>query len=82
MTDTNITVTHQIGFLTGLSMFSPIQSLLSITLHSTATVAMAYLILDIWDCDLFWWIFSLCSCFPAITELTIMVGVLGLKKHI
>lgn len=73
---------EMIGFLTGLSMFSPIQSLLSITLHSTATVAMAYLILDIWDCDLFWWIFSLCSCFPAVTELTIMVGVLGLKKHI
>ena len=43
---------------------------------------MAYLILDIWDCDLFWWIFALGSCFPAITELTIMVGVLGLKKHI
>ena len=77
-----MTTTLQIGFLTGLSMFSPIQSLLSITLHSTATVAMAYLILDIWDCGLFWWIFSLCSCFPAVTELTIMVGVLGLKKHI
>jgi len=73
---------EMIGFLTGLSMFSAVQSLLSICLHSTATVAMAYLILDIWDCDLFWWIFALCSCFPALVELTIMVGVLGLKKHV
>ena len=73
---------EMIGFLSGLTMFSPLQSLLSIGTHATATVAMAYLILDIWDCDLFWWIFSLCTCFPAVVELTIMVAVLGLKKHI
>ena len=63
-------------------MFSAVQSLLSISLHAAASVAMAYLILDTWDCDLFWWIFSLCSVLPAISELTILVGVLGLKKHV
>lgn len=42
------------GFLSGISMFSPVQSLLSIGLHGTATVAMAYLILDLWDCGLYW----------------------------
>ena len=72
----------KVGFLSGLSMFSPVQSLLSIALHASATVSMAYLILDVWDCGLFWWIFGLCSCFPAVVELTIMVGVLGLKKPV
>ena len=72
----------QLGFLSGLSMFSAVQSLLSISLHAAASVAMGYLILDTWDCDLFWWIFSLCSVLPAISELTIVVGVLGLKKHV
>jgi len=71
---------EMVGFLSGLSMFSPGQALLSIGLHGTATVAMAYLILDMWDCGLYWWIFAFCSCFPAIVELIIMVGVLGLKK--
>ena len=28
------------------------------------------------------WIFAICSCFPAIVELIIMVGVLGLKKPV
>eukprot|EP00090_Calanus_glacialis_P020264 TRINITY_DN31182_c0_g1_i1.p1 TRINITY_DN31182_c0_g1~~TRINITY_DN31182_c0_g1_i1.p1 ORF type:complete len:140 (-),score=35.89 TRINITY_DN31182_c0_g1_i1:75-494(-) len=73
---------EMVGFLSGLSMFSPVQSLLSIALHASATVSMAYLILDVWDCGLFWWIFGLCSCFPAVVELTIMVGVLGLKKPV
>ena len=73
---------EMIGFLSGLTMFSPLQSLLSIGTHATATIALAYLILDIWDCNLFWWIFSICSCFPAVVELTIIVGVLGLKKHV
>ena len=116
---------RQVGFLSGLSMFSPGQALLSIGrktvgenkakymlrvagLHGTATVAMAYLILDLWDCGLYWylscssfaktfflnirdflfvetfprWIFAFCSCFPAVVELIIMVGVLGLKKPV
>jgi len=73
---------EMLGFLSGLSMFSAVQSLLSISLHAAASVAMGYLILDTWDCDLFWWIFSLCSVLPAISELTIVVGVLGLKKHV
>ena len=55
---------------------------------------MAYLILDLWDCRLYWWealwsvtsptrwIFAFCSCVPAVVELIIMVGVLGLKKPV
>ena len=74
--------TLQVGFLSGITMFSPVQSLLSIGAHSAATVAMGYFCLDTWDCDLYWWIFGLCSCLPAVVELSIMVGVLGLKKPV
>merc|ERR1711915_974977 len=71
---------EMIGFLFGLSMFSPTQALVSICSHATATVSLAYMMLDLWDCSLNWWIFSLCSCIPATIELSIMIGVIGLKK--
>ena len=33
--------------------------------HATATVALAYMMVDVWDCSLYWWVFSACSCIPA-----------------
>ena len=69
------------GFLSGLSMFgAPSITLISITTHATASVALAYFALDVWDCDLYWWIFGSCSALPALLEIFLMIGVLGLKK--
>ena len=69
-----------VGFLSGLTMFSSSVALLSIITHSTASVAMGYFALDVWDCDLYWWIFSFCSALPALVEIFVMIGVLGLKR--
>ena len=69
------------GFLSGLSMFgAPSVTLISITAHASATVALGYFALDVWDCDLYWWIFALCSALPALLEIFLLIGVLGLKK--
>lgn len=70
------------GFFAGISMFSPTQALISTAAHASAAVSLFYFSTDGWDCDLFWWIFGFCSVFPAITELTVIVGVLGLKKSL
>jgi hypothetical protein len=42
---------------------------------------IGYFALDVWDCDLYWWIFGLCSGLPALLEIFLMIGVLGLKKN-
>ena len=47
-------VVELIGFLTGISMFAPSVTLLSIAGHSSAAITLAYFALDVWDCDLFW----------------------------
>ena len=69
-----------VGFLSGLTMFSSSVALLSIIAHATASVAMGYFALDAWDCNLYWWIFSFCSALPALVEIFVMIGVLGLKR--
>lgn len=71
-----------IGFLSGISMFFPSQSLLSLIAHSSATIALAYFITDTWDCDLYWWIFGFCSALPVCSEIILLFGVLVLKKTI
>ena len=71
------------GFLSGLSMFgAPSIALTSIIAHATASVALGYFAIDVWDCDLYWWIFVTCSGLPALLEIFLMIGVLGLKKSI
>lgn len=75
-------VVEFMGFLSGLSMFgAPSITLTSIIAHATATVALAYFALDVWDCDLYWWVFGFCSGLPAMLEIFLMIGVLGLKKN-
>ena len=69
-----------LGFLSGLTMFSSSVALLSIMTHATASVAMGYFALDVWDCNLYWWIFSFCSALPALVEIFVMIGVVGLKR--
>lgn len=72
-----------LGFLSGLSMFgAPSVTITSIMAHATASVALGYFALDVWDCDLYWWIFGFCSAVPALLEIFLMIGVLGLRKSV
>lgn len=72
-----------LGFLSGLSMFgAPSVTITSIMAHATASVALGYFALDVWDCDLYWWIFGFCSAVPALLEIFVMIGVLGLRKSV
>ena len=75
-------VIELLGFLSGISMFAPSVTLLSIAAHASASVALAYFCLDVWDCDLYWWVFGFCSALPALAEMLLMIGVLGLKKSV
>jgi len=43
---------------------------------------MAYLILDEWDCNLYWWIFIPCSVLPALTEAALLIGALTTKRSL
>ena len=75
-------VIELLGFLSGISMFAPSVTLLSIAAHASASVALAYFCLDVWDCDLYWWVFGFCSALPAVAEMLLMISVLGLKKSL
>ena len=71
-----------LGFLSGVSMFSPSAALLSTVAHASASVALAYFCLDVWDCHLYWWVFAFCSALPALFEVLLMIGVLSTKRTI
>ncbi|KAH8041600.1 hypothetical protein HPB51_017045 [Rhipicephalus microplus] len=75
-----LAVFEMVGFLTGVSMFFPSQALISTVAHCAATVALAYFVVDLWNCFAYWWIFALCSVLPAFTELCVIIGVVCLKK--
>ena len=64
-----------IGFLCGLSMFgTPTVTLISITAHTSATVELSYFAINEWNCQLFWWLFGLCSAFPALLESFLLIA--------
>ncbi len=71
---------EMIGFFSGLSMFAPSTTIISIMTHATATVLLTHFCLDVWDCNLYWWIFGFCSALPAMVETLLMIGVLGMRK--
>ncbi|XP_011849897.1 PREDICTED: transmembrane protein 107 isoform X2 [Mandrillus leucophaeus] len=68
------------GFLSGVSMFNSTQSLISIGAHCSASVALSFFIFERWECTTYWYIFVFCSALPAVTEMTLVVTVFGLKK--
>jgi len=70
------------GFFGGISTFLPSSGLVSTALHAAACVALAFFIWDVWDCDLYWYIFGFCSALPAVLEIAVIVGVLALKKTV
>ncbi|GAB6019270.1 hypothetical protein CHUAL_000870 [Chamberlinius hualienensis] len=68
------------SFFSGISMFSPLTSLLSIISHAGACVSLFYFVSDEWDCDLYWWIFALSCVLPTLTESIALVRILIFKK--
>ncbi|KAL3861938.1 hypothetical protein ACJMK2_007948 [Sinanodonta woodiana] len=64
-----------IGFFGGITMFAPFQSLLSISAHCGACVALAYFVWHGWPCERYWYIFGICSAFPALTEIVTIIMV-------
>ncbi|XP_041378286.1 transmembrane protein 107-like [Gigantopelta aegis] len=69
-----------LGFLAGISMFMPFQSLLSTCVHSGAAVALSYFLFDAWPCDWYWYVFGFCSAFPALTEIVTLFMVLRFRS--
>uniref|UniRef100_A0A670K9N8 Transmembrane protein 107 n=1 Tax=Podarcis muralis TaxID=64176 RepID=A0A670K9N8_PODMU len=48
------------GFLSGVSMFNNVQSLLSTGAHASASVTLLFFLFEQWDSGLYWWIFAFC----------------------
>ncbi|XP_060540890.1 transmembrane protein 107 isoform X2 [Pantherophis guttatus] len=68
------------GFLSGVSMFNNLQSLLSTLAHASAGVALLFFLFEQWDASIYWWIFAFCSALPAAVEICLFISVFGLKK--
>uniref|UniRef100_A0A8C5RB50 Transmembrane protein 107 n=1 Tax=Laticauda laticaudata TaxID=8630 RepID=A0A8C5RB50_LATLA len=68
------------GFLSGVSMFNNVQSLLSTLAHASAGVTLLFFLFEQWDGSLYWWIFAFCSALPAVVEIFLFISVFGLKK--
>uniref|UniRef100_A0A3Q3VTF0 Transmembrane protein 107 n=1 Tax=Mola mola TaxID=94237 RepID=A0A3Q3VTF0_MOLML len=68
------------GFFSGVSMFNCSQSLLSIGVHASASVALLFFLFEQWGCDIYWWILFICSVLPAFVEILLFIAVFGLKK--
>uniref|UniRef100_A0A3B3D8S6 Transmembrane protein 107 n=1 Tax=Oryzias melastigma TaxID=30732 RepID=A0A3B3D8S6_ORYME len=49
------------GFFSGVSMFNSSQGLLSTGAHASASVALLFFLFEQWECDIYWWIFAICS---------------------
>lgn len=64
-----------IGFIGGISMFLPMQSMLSCAAHASGAVALVYYLFQYWPCYYYWYIFGFCSAFPGFMELLTMLGV-------
>ncbi|XP_052712896.1 transmembrane protein 107-like isoform X2 [Crassostrea angulata] len=64
-----------IGFIGGISMFMPFQSMLSVACHAGAVIALFFFLFEFWPCSYYWYIFGFCSAFPAVTEMMVWLGV-------
>lgn len=71
-----------IGFIGGLSMFLPTQGFISTAAHASAAITMVFFLFDQWCSDTFWYIFGFCSALPGVTEIIVLIGVLGMGKGI
>uniref|UniRef100_S4RSW7 Transmembrane protein 107 n=1 Tax=Petromyzon marinus TaxID=7757 RepID=S4RSW7_PETMA len=69
-----------IGFITGMSVHSSSQSLLSIGCHSSAGITMAFYLFDYLACDAAWWLLGVCSVPPAVLEVVVVLSLLLNKR--
>ncbi|XP_061422265.1 transmembrane protein 107 [Lethenteron reissneri] len=69
-----------IGFITGMSVHSSSQSLLSIGCHSSAGITMAFYLFDYLACDAAWWLLGFCSVPPAVLEVVVVLSLLLNKR--
>ncbi|XP_074787010.1 transmembrane protein 107-like isoform X2 [Athene noctua] len=70
-----------VGFFSGVSMFHAAQGLLSLGAHAGAALALALALAEEWDGGAFWLLFGLCSVPPAVTEVLLLVTVLGCRRR-
>uniref|UniRef100_A0A1B6CPB6 Transmembrane protein 107 n=1 Tax=Clastoptera arizonana TaxID=38151 RepID=A0A1B6CPB6_9HEMI len=69
-----------LAFISGISMFMPTVSILSIICHASASILLSKSLLDEWDCRIYWWIFTFCSIIPFILEIGVFINVLALQR--
>ncbi|XP_059574986.1 transmembrane protein 107 isoform X2 [Alligator mississippiensis] len=68
------------GFLSGVSMFNPLQGLLSLGAHCGAAISLSLFLSAHWESASYWYILGTCSALPAAGEILLFVSVFGLKK--
>ncbi|XP_025031977.1 transmembrane protein 107 isoform X3 [Python bivittatus] len=61
------------GFLSGVSMFNNVQSLLSLAAHCSASVCLSFFVFERWETVTY------CA-LPAAVEILLFISVFGLKK--
>ncbi|XP_053211565.1 transmembrane protein 107-like [Panonychus citri] len=70
-----LTLIETINFMIGISMFCPMQCLFSLTAHGSGAFILFYYMMNVWDCDLSWWILGLTTFLPALSEIIIVIRV-------
>ncbi|XP_042327040.1 transmembrane protein 107 isoform X3 [Sceloporus undulatus] len=68
------------GFLSGVSMFNNVQSLLSLAAHCSASICLSFFVFERWETVTYWYIMGFCSALPAAVEVLLFISVFGLKK--
>ncbi|CAG0920582.1 unnamed protein product [Notodromas monacha] len=69
-----------VTFLFGVTMFLPMQSVISIFCHGGGAITMGIFLVDVWDTYWFWWSFGVFSAVPFACELASVTSVLCLFK--
>ncbi|CAG9831258.1 unnamed protein product [Diabrotica balteata] len=72
---------EMLAFVLGLTMFDSNSALLSVTGHATSSIFLTGLILNGWQCDWFWMIFSFGSVLPFAYDTIISMGILIGRKY-
>ncbi|XP_046917260.2 transmembrane protein 107 [Dermatophagoides farinae] len=62
-----------LSFITGITMIHAKQTLFSFCIHTFGTITLTSFIMDGWECQLFWWLFTITIFVPFLTESIIMI---------
>ena len=74
------TITHHYSSLR--TNFFPLVSLLSLVAHASASIGLSLVVFEDLPCSSLWFILGFCSLLPAVVEIVVVIGVVGLKKSI